>query len=805
MSRSPRLALVSIDPTWEDPSGEFTPFTYGVRKLEAAIVANPELAHVEVKVIDLRSSDPEAFFETLMDFGPTLVGASLFAWSIGPFEQLATRLRSADPSIRIVVGGPHARKSVFAMPRYQGYRDVVDAAIEGEGEGILQELALRHLDDDWLETPGMLVPHALGWKATAPAPRVDLEAHPSPYELDLAPRGFTGYLETFRGCPIHCSFCQWGEQAADRVYSVEALERHLLGLKRARVPNVFNLDAAFNLSPRAFRNLAEAERRVGVLKDTTVHGHLYPTLLTPDHLELLGSFGRTQVAIGVQSFDPLLLKKLGRPFDVARFDRVIADLRGHVPIELELMLGLPGDTPEGFRQTFHRAMEIADTVKVFWTLVLPDALLDRSGDEALVFDPETWLIDSCTGWTNEALHRELAYVKDVAKRHPRAVIADFWAGFALERDDAPRRDGPAPNLDTGSFRLPTILHRSLGDVERADDVLRVMDAHGVDEDRLEASVRGTQGDVRGGRMMLENVSPACARDILEVLWAGVPFPSADVSSAGVSSAGGADAVLIATVLELAAVPHAKTIVGWDATPRQSKLYLNLSDVSEEQRRDALERVWPSAAATSPAENSGKVSPHVIGLNVGLGGTTLKLYTQLLSAPSDAPQPLLEWASELAIAGWVRCDELLADGSRRLRAVFAAPQEGAGELPFEADDVHLGRAWPYEPGCLRSVGFDAAGTSYTAYAKPSQHSQTVHSLDPTIVIREGEHELGLYREPASAEKAYSRTEQHALSYRVRAGEPSRDAVEEVMAWFSAATRAHETGGATSAPPEGWHVL
>lgn len=763
--KSRRIALVSIDPTWEDPSGDFTPFTYGVRKLQAAIVAGGD--DVEVKVIDLRSRDPEVFFEAIVDFRPTLVGASLFLWSIGPFEELAARIRAWDPEVRIVVGGPHARASVFAMPRYHGLRSVVDAAVTGEGEAIIQTLARNHLDDDWLQTPGLLVPHALGWRSTGELARVDLDAHPSPYELDLAPRGFTGYLETFRGCPIHCSFCQWGEQAADRVFSVEALTRHLEGLARAEVPNVFNLDAAFNLSPRGFRNLREAEAATGVLAKTTVHGHLYPTLLREDHLAFLDSFGRAQVAIGVQSFDPVLLKKLGRPFDVARFERVLGDLRGHFPIELELMLGLPGDSPEGFRRTFHRAMEIADTVKVFWTLILPDALLDRAGDDALRFDPDTWLIQSCTGWTLEQLHAELAYVKDVASRHERAVIADFWAGFQLRRDDTPARHQPVHEV-----RLPTAIHRSL-DLETADAVLRVLDAHALGPESLEASIRVDGNTTRGGRMMVERVDAEIARALLAAL--------------GIEESRAANRLLDA-------LPEGHTLIGgWDE--RMAKLYLNLSDASDAIRAQAARAMGLEGA------------PHVIGLNLGASGEQLKVYEQLDALPPEAPEALRAWAREFPIAGAMRSFDI-GDGERHLRAIFATPRDGAGDLEslpgYDAQAAR--RAWPFEPGCLRSVGFSADGASWTAYAKPFEASTVVHSVEPAHIIRSADVELGLFLEPASAERAYARTDTHALSYRVREGAPSREAIEAVMAWALREVRASEASVVhLSGAPEGWHAV
>jgi len=434
MTAAGRVALLSIDPLWEDPSGEFLPFTYGVRKLAASLRSDPTLSDVEVHIVDLRERDPEAFFAALTEIRPTLVAASLYLWSIAPFQKLAARIKGWDPSVQIVVGGPHARTSVFSLAPYRELGRHVDAAVTGEGEGILREIVRRHGDADWTSMPGLLVPHALGWRTTGDLERPDIEAFPTPYQIDDAPHGRTGYIETFRGCPIHCNFCQWGEQRADRVHSVEYLASHLLGLQRANVPNIFCLDAAFNLSPRGFRNLAEAERQTGVLKTSHVHGHLYPTFLRDEHVELLTSFGGCQVAIGVQSFDADVLHRLGRPFDLERFERVCDVVRKHWPIDLELMLGLPGDTPESFRRTFEHAIEIGDSVRVFRTLVLPDALLDRAEPSLKIeFDPESWLITSCLGWTPQDLDRELDYVKKVSLQHENAVVADNWAGFQVRR------------------------------------------------------------------------------------------------------------------------------------------------------------------------------------------------------------------------------------------------------------------------------------------------------------------------------------------------------------------------------------
>src|SRR5690606_27474968 len=269
------------------------------------------------------------------------------------------------------------------------------------------------------------------WRSTAAAERPDIGAFPSPYQLDLAPLHKTGYVETFRGCPIHCAFCQWGDQKSDRVHDVDYLARHLEGLRRAEVPNVFFLDAAFNLSPRAFRSLVAAEAQVGVLARSILHGHLYPTYLEEHHLEFFDRCGQVQVSVGIQSFDPAVLQRLGRPFEIERFQRVLRRMRGRLDVDIELIYGLPGDNPESFRRTLETSLELGDSVKIFRCLVLPDALLERAGEMAIAYAPGTFAMTSCRGWPADAFEREWQRVQELAARFERPILNEEWVGFVV--------------------------------------------------------------------------------------------------------------------------------------------------------------------------------------------------------------------------------------------------------------------------------------------------------------------------------------------------------------------------------------
>ncbi|AKF03217.1 Radical SAM domain protein [Sandaracinus amylolyticus] len=422
-----------MDSPWRDPNGTFYSFSYAIEKLRASLRSDPELHDVEVLLLDLCTDDPDAFFEALREFRPTLVGLSTYIWSLDVFTGLVERLRRHDPRVVIVAGGPAARRSVLDLGVYQPLRDRLDAIVPGEGEQTIRDLVRAHREPDWRERVGGLEIPARGlWRRTRNVERPEIDAYASPYQLGQAPLGKTGYIETFRGCPIHCAFCQWGEQKADRVHSSDYLARHLEGLRAADVPNVFFVDAAFNLSPRAFRNLAAAERQVRALRDKIVHGHIYPTHLEEHHLELFDTFAQVQASVGIQSFDEEVLARMQRPFDVDRFERVLKRMRGRLDVDIELIFGLPGDGPESFWRTLERSIELGDTVKIFRCFALPDALLERADTLQIQFDPRSFRITSCEGWDAEQMQREWERVVARASQFARPILNDDWVGFVVD-------------------------------------------------------------------------------------------------------------------------------------------------------------------------------------------------------------------------------------------------------------------------------------------------------------------------------------------------------------------------------------
>jgi radical SAM superfamily enzyme YgiQ (UPF0313 family) len=497
MPRDRRVAFLARDLVWADQSGGSLAFSYAARKLEASVRTAPDLGDVETKVIDLRTDEAEAFVAAIREFRPSVVAASTYIWSVELFCRVAEEVRRWDPSVRFVMGGPAARPSLLDLAPYRARARKLDAVVAGEGEEIIRQVVRAPVGDRWqASVPGLQVPGPLGWRNTGMAERPVLDDYASPYQLEGVPRGGIGYLETFRGCPISCAFCQWGVERSERAYSTDYLASHLHGLRDAGVRTAYVLDAGLNLNARAFRNLASAEREVGILREMQVLGHIYPTLLREEHVEFFESIGHADITVGIQSFDSAVLKRLGRPFDMVRFERVLRELSGRFDLDLELILGLPGDDPASFRRTFEKAIELGDSVRVFRCLALPDALLERASEFDIDFDPVTFEMRSCAGWTAESLRAEWDHVRRVAATMHRPNFGPNWTDFWTPRSHQ-GQSPPQEVVPSEPSIRPELIERLGRTIEGSASGWQLAEA------RADAGTLLLELDAEGGRMVLE--------------------------------------------------------------------------------------------------------------------------------------------------------------------------------------------------------------------------------------------------------------------------------------------------------------
>lgn len=394
-------------------------FGMAVRRIQAAILCDPRLSNAEVRVFEKGSVPLREWTQELLDFEPDVFAASAYVWSLPTFVLLAHAVRERFPNCLTVFGGPSARPAVFGLPPYRPYQRDIDALVLGEGEAAICEIVVQGLEDKsrLSKVPGLALPSPLGWRQTPkPAQPLNLNELPSAYQMGLFPKNSMAWLETYRGCPMTCSFCQWGfVDPSQAVLTEDYLVREFEAMAAIDPPMVAMLDVGLNLNARAFRNLARAEAQTGFLKGRVFNTEMFPTLVRDEHLEFLAN-ARSEVGLGLQSADPAVLEGVERPFKRDKFAKIVEDLASVALVWAEIIIGLPGDSPEGVRDTIAFLRDLPCNVRIYHCLVLPDGLMTRHPQASEIrFHPITLELESAPGWSARELGAMSEWLGEVAE------------------------------------------------------------------------------------------------------------------------------------------------------------------------------------------------------------------------------------------------------------------------------------------------------------------------------------------------------------------------------------------------------
>ena len=425
-----RVALLARYPDRDPAMPQFIP-NLGLYMVEAALRAS-SLADMEIKVWDVPGGgrDAATIAAEVVAFDPDIVGCSVFLWSFPFFLDLAALLKRENPTRLILFGGPSARPSMLDVEPHRAKAGAVDLLAVAEGEDTMVEIvALADRSPDaLLRVPGVALRENGEWRQSPTRALGDLNALASPYSLNLVPPGGLGIMQTYRGCPFTCSFCEWGVmESPKRVRGRESLVAEFEAMDRLGLGATLLADAGLNLNQSAFHNLAQTARETGFLKRRGLICEVYPAKVKREHIDFLAGVGSAYVGVGLQSFDNSTLAHVERKYDEARFDETLRELGAVASLAVEIILGLPGDTPERFRRNFERARQLKAALRVYHCVVLPSALMVRSPPEHMLeYDPVSLKMRSCAGWSRVALEREARFLSDQASAAGGRSGEFFW-------------------------------------------------------------------------------------------------------------------------------------------------------------------------------------------------------------------------------------------------------------------------------------------------------------------------------------------------------------------------------------------
>jgi hypothetical protein len=366
---------------------------------------------------------------------PDMIGFSTYLWNRQLVVDACRIIKGKFPDVKLFAGGAEAT----ALPLMLLDCAPFDFVIKGEGEIVLTEVMNRVLKGETLEDiPGVFVKGAKLKTGKDQQPVMDLDSLPSPYltgTIDSC--RYSGLLwELSRGCPFKCGFCFESRGVAGvRQVSLEHIRKELELFEEKKVNQVFVLDPTFNCDMKRAKKILRM-----ILKTAPLIHFTFEIRAEFIDSEIASFFAgiNCSLQIGLQSAHPEVLAYANRTIDTVKFAKKISLLNSAGAIfGLDLIYGLPGDTPERFQESLNYALRLQPNhLDIFPLAVLPGtALYDQAESFCLNFLKDApYTLISSPGFS-EAGMAQAKGLKNACEIFYNRGGAAGWMFMALETLD----------------------------------------------------------------------------------------------------------------------------------------------------------------------------------------------------------------------------------------------------------------------------------------------------------------------------------------------------------------------------------
>ncbi|MEF3192424.1 MAG: B12-binding domain-containing radical SAM protein [Campylobacterales bacterium] len=311
------------------------------------LLANLDELRESAVIEEFIINDPiQPMAEKILSYEPKIVGIGVYIWNARDVADLIEVIKKVSPQTMIILGGPEVSYEPFRVDW-----SLADYIIQGEGEQAFVNLCRKILEGQ------------------RPAERIirpsllSLQGLKLPYEYyndeDVAHR--TIYVEASRGCPFLCEFCLSSLDTKVRYFDSDVLLKEFDHLWARGVRTFKFIDRTFNLNiPLAIKLL---DFFLSKEPPFFVHFEVIPDHFPEELKERLARFpeGSLQLEVGIQTLDPVVAATIRRPLRLEKIRENIAFLtkHTHAHLHLDLIVGLPGESPEGFGRNLNELVALA--------------------------------------------------------------------------------------------------------------------------------------------------------------------------------------------------------------------------------------------------------------------------------------------------------------------------------------------------------------------------------------------------------------------------------------------------------------
>ena len=297
-----------------------------------------------------------------------VIAFSTYVWNHQYNFLVAKQIKSLYPDKLIIFGGP---EPAIEDPEFFKKYPFIDVVAKLEGEITFKQILEQHINGSFASIPGLLYNNNGQTADTGPAKRIDeLEDVPSPYLtgifdqliVDNPDVSWNATLETNRGCPYACTFCDWGSLTYNKVkkFNLQRVFDELEWFAKLECGFISFTDANFGMfverDDLIADKLIEVQQKYGYPKIISIAWAKNQKQEVVSIVKKLMPYFNHGLTLSVQSLDDGVLENIRRKnMEVSKLEEIFKLCeQNSIPMYTELILGLPGESIDSWKENFWR-------------------------------------------------------------------------------------------------------------------------------------------------------------------------------------------------------------------------------------------------------------------------------------------------------------------------------------------------------------------------------------------------------------------------------------------------------------------